>query len=74
MTDRKASKKTVVMNLRPILKAQGMTLVALAKKTGLNRAALHDQAAGRSTRVDYETLAKVKKALRVSWDELLKPV
>lgn len=51
-----------------------MTLVALAKKTGLNRAALHDQAAGRSTRVDYETLAKVKKALRVSWDELLKPV
>jgi transcriptional regulator with XRE-family HTH domain len=68
----KKSRKTVVMNLRPILKAQGMTLVDLARKTGLNRAALHDQAAGRSSRVDYVTLAQVKKVLGVTWDELLK--
>jgi transcriptional regulator with XRE-family HTH domain len=73
MADRK-SRKTVVMDLGPILKSQGMTLVALAEKTGLNRAALHDQLHGRSTRVDYLTLARVKKVLGVSWDELLKPV
>lgn len=66
------TKSRINLNIRPLLAAKGMSLVALAKETGLNRAALHEQAAGKAKRVDYETLRLVKKALGVTWDELLK--
>ena len=66
------TKSRLNLNIRPLLAAKGMSLVALAKATGLNRAALHEQATGKAKRVDYETLRLVKKALGATWDELLK--
>ena len=67
----KSRKNDMGMNILPILREKKMSLVALSQQAGLNRAALHEQAAGHSTRVDYATLSKVKAALGVTWDELL---
>ena len=64
--------KTVKLNISKCLKAKKMTLKDLQRKTEIDYSSLHDHAHGRAKRIDLLTLAKLRKALRCSWDDLLR--
>ena len=74
MADMNASAKikTIRLNLHKLLNARKMSLKDLQRATGCDYSALHDQAHGKTARVEFATLAKIKKALKCEWDELFK--
>jgi len=49
-----------------------MSLKELQRKTGIDYSSLHDHETGKAVRVDYRTLARLRKAFRCTWDELFR--
>ena len=64
--------KTARLNLRKLRKRTGMSLKELQRKTGIDYSSLHDHETGKAVRVDYRTLARLRKAFRCTWDELFR--
>lgn len=66
----------VHLRIHQLLKTRGTAdrpypLQRLSADTGIPYSCLHVHAHGRSKRVDWETLVKLKAALACSWDELI---
>jgi len=67
----------IKLNIHQLLKREGdvlghrFTLQHLSAKTGIDYASLIDHAHGRTKRVDYTTLSRLKHAFGCSWDELI---
>ena len=72
MALKSATVKPIRLDLLRVLKAKKWSLADLHRKTGIDYASLHDHAHGKTKRVDLLTLARLKRALRVPWDVLLK--
>jgi len=72
MPDKEATKKprTIKLNLRRLRASKGWTLVKLAERSGVHFSIVQRHEAGAATRIDLFTLARLKKALRCSWDDL----
>ncbi len=62
----------VKLNIRNLLDREGMSLVDLGRKTGTSYTTLLAHCHGRASRVDLETLGKLKRALQATWDDLLR--
>lgn len=58
------------INIEEVLIKQGKTMYWLAKETGIAYPSIHNIVKGKTERIDFSTMERIAKALKVRLDDI----